>query len=319
MMPELNIAAFLDGRPGHEKQTRSILTAMASITPLNVYTRSLKPSHGIQRFLEGLKAFLPDRKLSADSSGLKVDMIIGTGSTTHLPMIAMKRRSKAKLVTCMTPDPLLLRCFDLCLVPRHDNPPQRHNIFTTFGPPCMKIGDLRHEARKGLILAGGIDPKSHCWDTSAFMTQIQELDSRIRGMTWTISSSPRTPADTVERLRDFSGEKENVTFFSADETPAGWIESAYRAHSQVWVTADSVSMVYEALTAGCRVGILPVAWKHPRNKFQQGIDDLNANGRVLDYRDWKQGKPWPEITEPLNEAGRCASEIFKRWWPERLA
>lgn len=318
MTAELNVALFTDGRPGHEKQTRSILAALESTTPLNIVTRRLLPSHGVNRLIAGLAEFLPGRKSSVFFSGMRIDLIIGTGTTTHLPMVALKRRSKAKLVTCMSPDPLLLPCFDLCLVPRHDDPPARQNIFTTFGPPCMQIRGAHHEARKGLILAGGIDPKSHHWDTSIFMGQIQDLDAKSLDMSWTISSSPRTPADTITRLRLFAGQKQNVAFFSADETPAGWIESAYKVHAQVWVTADSVSMVYEALTAGCRVGILPVRWKHHRNKFQQGIDDLIANGLVLDFQDWKKGSPWPEIPQPLNEAGRCASEILRRWWPERL-
>ena len=151
------------------------------------------------------------------------------------------------------------------------------------------------------------------------MAQVRQLRTRMPEMSWTISSSPRTPSDTVERLDRFAGAHRNVTFFRADETPPGWIESAYMAHGQVWVTADSVSMVYEALTAGCRVGILPVAWNHPHNKFQKGIDDLTAHGLVLDYDSWQGGVSWPATPKLLNEAERCASEILRRWWPTRLA
>jgi mitochondrial fission protein ELM1 len=318
MAPPLNVAVFTDGRPGHEKQTQSVLAAMASLTPLTMDTQRLPQVYGIKKLFMGMAAFVPRQDNSRAFLISKTDIIIGTGSTTHLPMIACKRRSKAKLVTCMSPDPLLRPCFDLCLVPRHDNPPIRRNIFPTFGPPCMKISGARHDSRRGLILAGGIDPKSHHWDTSAFMAQIRELDSRMPAMAWTISSSSRTPGDTIEQLRIFANERQNVTFFSSDETPAGWIESAYKTHAQVWVTADSVSMVYEALTAGCQVGLLPVVWKRPQNKFQHGIDDLKANGLILDYHHWQKGQKWPTNLKTLHEAERCASEILKRWWPERL-
>ena len=176
----------------------------------------------------------------------------------------------------------------------------------------------RHDPHRGLILAGGIDPRSHRWDTTAFMAQLKQLKARTPEMSWTISSSPRTPADTVENLRRFAEDHHDVAFFRADETPSGWIESAYKVHSQVWVTADSVSMVYEALTAGCRVGILPVSWNSLQNKFQRGIDDLIAHGLVLDYDRWQRGEHWPDNKKALNEAERCASEILRRWWPNRL-
>lgn len=319
MVSPLNVLAFSDRRPGHVKQTQAIIEALEARTSVAYYLHCLVQTAGIPRLLHGLRTLLVPGRSFTESLPQKVDLIIGTGTGTHLPMIALKRRCRARLVTCMSPDPLLRCWFDLCFVPRHDNPPARKNIFPTFGPPCLKISGDDHDSHRGLILAGGLDPKSHYWDTSVFISQIRELEARLTGILWTISSSPRTPADTIEQLRRLAQESRNVTFFSADETPQGWIESAYRQHGQVWVTADSVSMVYEALTAGCRVGILPVSWKRQENKFQQGIDDLAANGLILDYKQWLGGKRWPKSLKPLDEAGRCASEILKRWWPERLA
>ena len=319
MTSALEVIIFTDGRPGHEKQSRSILKALAAMTALSAHTLKLPPAQGVNKLFMGLAAFLPRNQVLNPITHLRVDLVIGAGSATHLPMIAYKRRSKARLVSCMAPDPLLRPCFDLCLIPRHDDPVVRPNIFSTFGPPCMVVSDPRQDCRKGLILAGGIDPKSHHWETSVFLTQIQELDARMPDISWTIASSPRTPIDTIEQLRLLAGKHQNMTFLSAEETPPGWIETAYSTHAQVWVTADSVSMVYEALTAGCRVGVLPVAWKQEQNKFQRGIDDLHANGLILDYRQWQKGRQWSPSRKPLNEAERCAREILKRWWPDRLA
>ena len=319
MADPLRILACMDGRPGHEKQTRAVLAALEGLTPLSIETCTLEPTSGWRRLVRGLKALAGQAGELPGSERRDIELIIGTGSATHLPMVALKRRCRAKLVTCMSPDPLLRRWFDLCLVPRHDAPPVRKNVFPTFGPPCMNVGESRHDHRRGLILAGGIDPKSHRWDTSAFMAQIGQLRARTPEMHWTISSSPRTPADTIERLMWFAEEHQGVVFFRAEETPSGWIESAYTVHGQVWVTADSVSMVYEALTAGCRVGVLPVAWNRPQNKFQKGIDDLTAHGLVLDYNSWLEGASWTATRNALNEAERCASEILRRWWPIRLA
>jgi len=318
MVSPLNIMVCSDGRPGHEKQTLSVVAALKTLTPIRMETRRLIQTSGIRRVFQGLGSFLKPDKPAMDKNGSGIDLIIGAGSTTHLPMVAMKLRSDARLVICMAPEPLLRPFFDLCLVPRHDNPPRRGNIFTTFGPPCLAAGRAAHDAKKGLILAGGLDPKSHYWDTPTLLAQIRELSARQPAMTWTVSSSPRTPADAIAQLQDLAGKNSDFSFFNADDTPAGWIETAYREHGQVWVTADSVSMVYEALTAGCRVGILPVAWKHPGNKFQRGIDDLVEHALVVDFFQWQNGASWPPMTAPLNEAERCALEILQRWWPERL-
>ncbi|MFH4347311.1 ELM1/GtrOC1 family putative glycosyltransferase, partial [Acinetobacter baumannii] len=38
--------------------------------------------------------------------------------------------------------------------------------------------------------------------------------------------------------------------------PQGWIFEEMQKAEAVWVTEDSVSMIYEALTAGCRVGVI---------------------------------------------------------------
>jgi hypothetical protein len=77
-------------------------------------------------------------------------------------------------------------------------------------------------------------------------------------------------------------------------------------------------MVYEALGAGCRVGILPVQWKKPNNKFQKSIDYLERRKMVATYAHWLHDTG--EALQPavLDEALRCAEEILRRWWPDRL-
>jgi uncharacterized protein len=312
MLKPLNLVCVSDGRPGHEKQSMAVSTALECMTSLSVKMFRVKALKGTERLVQGLKSLLTAPRLGS------IDLVIGTGTSTHMAMVGSKRRTAARLVTCMTPNPWLLPWFDLCLVPKHDRPPDRRKFFPTLGPPCLQLNTERHHPAKGLILAGGVDNKSHRWSTSALLGQIEGIIGRSPEMTWTIASSPRTPADTIDKLRELAHRDRRVVFFSADQTPRGWIESAYEAHALVWVTADSVSMIYEALTTGCRVGVLPVAWLHPQNKFQRGIDDLKTNGMVADYHQWRDADELPQPSQPLDEAARCAKEILKRWWPERL-
>ncbi len=318
-MRSLSVILYSDGRPGHEKQSRAVLVALKALTRLSITELVLPEIAGFKRIAQGMKRIIGVTKDDEGASLPSIDLIIGTGSTTHLPMVGLKLRTGAKTVTCMTPDLWLKPWFDLCLVPRHDTPPTGKKYFATFGPPCLPLRSDRHDAQKGLILAGGVDIKSHYWNTGDFISQVKEVMGRGPGISWTLSSSPRTPPDTVSQLRDLAAARDNVRFYSAEDTPKGWIEAAYETHSQVWITADSVSMIYEALTAGCRVGVMPVAWKRPQNKFQNGIADLKSQGLIVDFDLWIQGVELPHLMFSFNEADRCAREILSRWWPDRLA
>lgn len=315
-MNPLFVTAFFDGRPGHEKQTRGILNGLAARTKLEISSIQLpSPTFGrrIRQWLQYLARFQPNARHRNHAE--QTDLILGTGSYTHIPMLILKRRCRAKVVTCMTPDPFLKNRIDLCCIPRHDHPAPADNVLVTDGPPNTAVNLAAHDDNCGLILVGGIDVKSHHWDSRDTMSRIDTLirqDKRV----WTISSSPRTPADMIELLEAYSQNHSDVTFFRAEDTPQGWIETEYNRNTTVWVTADSVSMLYEALTAGCKVGVLPVRWKRKNNKFKTGIDHLVKNGHIRTYDIWAAGNP-PPTSPPLDEAGRCASEILKKWWPER--
>ena len=203
-------------------------------------------------------------------------------------------------------------------MPRHDRQPPADNYFFTTGSPNNVVFKTIHNPRRGLILVGGIDPKSHHWDTAALMDRIDHLVTRSEDIVWTVSSSPRTPRETSTALEAMAARRSTVCFYRAEETPSGWIEEQYTQNERVWVTADSISMIFEALTAGCRVGVLPVRWKRKVNKFQRSIDDLIAEKRVTFYPTWIEQQDPMVRGKRLNEASRCAKELLKRWWPERL-
>ena len=78
-------------------------------------------------------------------------------------------------------------------------------------------------------------------------------------------------------------------------------------------------MVYEALSAGCSVGILPVEWLQRDNKFQKSLNILHDRKMIVDFNEWKTGAKMPTlINVQLHESLRCAREILRKWWPDRL-
>ncbi len=315
-MQTLKIIIFKDGRPGHEKQTNGLVTALAHYVKTEI--TAFDVSHNSLWFEAKSYLGLFLHQLKSPCSGYRPDLIIGTGSRTHLPALACKRETGAKTVACMAPSLLLRNLFDLCLVPIHDRLPASENIFTTIGPPNTGTNRAKHQAESGLILIGGVDHKSHYWDDDNLIENIEELIGQPAIKTWIIASSPRTPEETGKKIVKLAAKNPQVTFYDFYSTEKGWLDQQYNENKMVWITADSISMVYEALSAGCRVGILPVKWKGKTSKFQFSERYLIDKKRVISFSDWRGGKTQWYEDSPLNEADRCAREILNRWWPESL-
>jgi len=314
---ELHIVCILDGRPGHEKQTYGIVRALKKKVPVKVTKIEVnKPS--LRSFLAELSGFyLP----FGDMRGLKIvnpDIIISTGSSTHLTALFYKKKYRVPAVTCMAPDRLYRSRFDLCFVPVHDGYQQKGNILTTVGPPNCSTDRGLHDKNCGLVLVGGVDEKSHRWDNGDIAGKIENIVEHYPEIEWVLASSPRTPNGMILLLEKMSSLHSRVSFVNYKDTKPGWVEDQYDNSAIVWVTADSVSMMFEALTAGCKVGVIPVHWKKKINKFKTSVSFLIDNGFVLPYdcavykeEKWTKG-------ENLNEAQKCADTILSLWWQKNL-
>lgn len=303
-------AVFYDDRIGHQKQTDGILNALSQLTTIDiVYKKNITPSltTSILHFFLFFLCFIRTENQH------DIDLIIGTGSHLHIPMLYLKRKTGAFLVCSMKPDlPFMSSFIDLSFIPIHDGIKIKDNALNTMGPPNLSQNKKLHNITKAMILIGGIDKKSHSWDSKQIVDSIKTIIGKTRERTWTISSSPRTPKDCINMLVAFVKENPQISFFKAEDTKKGWIEEEYNKNLTVWITADSVSMIYEAISAGCRVGVIPVNWKRKNNKFQNSLDYLLVRKLITNYHTWLLDNKMPEITD-LNEANRCAEEILRRW------
>jgi len=317
-MQKLKLSIFTDGRPGHEKQSQGIVQALENYVTLEVSEIDVLHNSVLSDGLSYINYFLG--RVTSLSVADDTDLVIGTGSRTHIPLLSCKKKCRARAVVSMTPNLLLRKHFDLCLVPFHDQVEPASNIFETIGPPNVASNESKHDPQKGLILVGGVDNRSHYWNQAEIINYINELISVSGGTNWIISSSPRTPEKTEEKLEELAAGKDLVDFYPFSTTPKGWIERQYNENKIVWISGDSISMVYEALSAGCRVGILPVKWKKKKSKFQFSEGYLVDQKRVITYSDWhNKTAEWSESEDqPFNEADRCAREILGRWWPKNL-
>ncbi len=313
----LRVVAIFDGRLGHEKQTLGIIQALQKQIPVELTEIKVKRGSVAMSILDTMRLFLPG-KGNAHPALSRADLLIGTGTQTHLHLLLYKKGSTTPVCTCMTPAHHLRKFFNLCFIPKHDGVPLQPHIVHTIGAPNNCTNKQEHNDKKGLILLGGIDPKSHSWQSDEVVSMVRKVTEVDVGKKWTISSSPRTPQITVDKVKALSCEHDHITFFDYRDTEQGWIEKQYDNNAVAWVTSDSISMVYEALTAGCKVGIFPMRWVNAKSKFKINEDILLDKKLVRSFSSWEQNNgTWGKPAE-LNEAQRCAEEILLRWWPKNL-
>ncbi|HJX18006.1 MAG TPA: mitochondrial fission ELM1 family protein [Acidiferrobacterales bacterium] len=291
--------AFTDGKAGHENQTRGLLAALARRRPvdarwINVPAyASVLSSLMTRRFLPGVGLPPPD-------------LLIGAGHRTHLPLLAARRAHGGRTIVLMKPS-LPRAWFDLCVIPEHDSVAGA-NVFTTRGA-LNPVEPGKKDAHAGLILIGG-PSRHHGWSENDILSQVEAIVAREKDIDWRLTTSRRTPLATTARLRALSFR--NLTVVPVSETGPSWLLERLTGAAQAWVTEDSVSMVYEALTANAATGVLGVPAKR-ESRIARGIDALTRDGLVMRFTDWQRGKKLAAPTVPFNEAARAAAWISEKW------
>lgn len=256
---------FMDGKPGHEKQTAGILYHLKQCLDVNIF--SLNCSSGIKNLIEILF-----KKYNRGAKLPKPDILLGAGHATHLEIIAAQRKFGGKSVIIMKPT-LPYCMFDLCLIPKHDTPPKRENIIVSEMP--LPPADLTRpiDENLGVFLIGG--PSRHFqWSDQRIAEKIENIvkhnsQSEIK---WILSTSRRTPISFLSEIKKINlGNLEVVEY---RDTPTDWVENQLGVCGQVWVTQDSYSMICEAVNACSKVGVLELNDKHAfishkRKKFSE--------------------------------------------------
>lgn len=234
---------------------------------------------------------------------------MGAGHGTHLSLLAARRTRGGRAVVLMRPS-LPLGLFDLCLIPEHDSPPARANGLVTRGALNRIQASPALEPKQGLFLIGG--PSAHFgWDDAGLRAQIAAVLAADPAMQWTLTTSRRTPASFLAIEHDPANAR--LTVVPGAATGPDWLPARLARAGQVWVSADSVSMVYEALTAGAVVGVLEVPRKRS-SRISRGLDKLAGEGWITPFADWQRHPRLNRPTHTFNEAERCARWIAERWF-----
>jgi mitochondrial fission protein ELM1 len=293
---------FTDGKAGHDNQTKGLLSALRERMPVEDYTVHIADCR------KGLVACLTGH----DPFGKEFhdpDLLIGAGHATHLPMLNARRLRGGRIVVLMKPT-LPVAWFDLCIIPAHDHPRHTDHVLVTQGVLNRISPASGQDPQRGLLLIGG--PSEHvAWQDGPVIDQLREIVQRDPEVHWQLATSRRTPDSFVRALA--SQPQENLVIVPAAQTDADWLPQELAQAARVWVTEDSVSMVYEALTSGAAVGLINVPWHKLRHRLARGIAELVEDRLVTHIADRRAGRVLQPPARTFNEAARCAGWIAEHW------
>ena len=295
----LVIWRLMDGKPGHENQTLGLIKALERLAT----ARGMAAPRSIDMPLGGYSYTLWDWLFKRFRPGFlqpRPDFIIGAGHRTHWPMLCARRSFGGKAIALMSPT-LPCAFFDLVVAPAHDGLTGRNVMVTQGVLNAMQPAPVKRPGYT-VVLVGGVS-KHFLWDAAQVLAQLDEI--MVRHPQVRLTDSRRTPP----ALRAELAKRWPVIYQPWEKCPTGWLASELAIAENAWVTEDSVSMIYEALTAGCAVGL--VSLRRPEGKagrLVRGIEALEQGG-------WIRRLPEPLSSLNLehgllNEADRVAASIL---------
>ncbi len=302
MTESLTVWLLTDDKPGHRNQLRGLAQRLERLAGARCHWISVA-AKGVS-----LWACLHGKNVAPTLPA--PDLAIAAGSGTQRALLATGRHFRCRTALLMKPN-FPYGWLDVAIVPQHDQPPRCDHVLATRGvinavvpPPTLT------DEKRGLLLIGGLS-KHFGWDSTALIEQIVALCREQPAWHWTLTDSRRTPADFLPALE--SARPVNLSIAPSNTTPPAWLPAQLAASRRVWVTPDSVSMVYEALTAGVPTGLfeLPAGGG---GRIAQGLQQLLADGVATPFARRTElaqaGRP------QLQEADRAARWLLHRLFPE---
>lgn len=276
--PEGKCLILSDGKPGHANQSLALVHYLGypfETVKVLFRNRLLKL---LSYLLDRIGIYLP-ALLRWDPPDGPFRAIVSTGSETYYAGKIMARRLNVPAVAIMLPRGYRLD-FHLIIAQDYDNPPRRKNIVTLPVNLCRvePRGVFRPQGGGTHVgLAVGGPNRVYGYDRGWFRGLLDEIFSLFPESRIVVTTSRRTPPDIEQEIdrRPFA-EK-----FLYSRDPANPIPDFLASCEYVFITADSTSMISEAVTFGkANIEIIhPPAKKDP-GKFSHMVDRLTELGCV---------------------------------------
>lgn len=298
----INCWLLTDGAPGHESQSRGLADAIARFYPLDV---TVVPVRLRRRLLKGLGRILlrfggGDWLLAAahdiDLPQGKPDLVISSGGNTLLANALLARRFRVPNLYSGTP-----KGFDTaCYARIYTVTPQggAGNVVLPLPPVpgalCAPLPTPSTDAPL-LLLVGGEGGGLHYTDADwhDLAAQVNALAART-GRRWLVTTSRRTGAMAEDILAaKITPQHLREAVWWAREPRKVMREYLARAGA-VYVTADSLTMVAEAIYAGRPVHVVRPPQGTPEAQDAQALQRYAAAGfvRASHIRDLAATEPF---------------------------
>lgn len=312
----MNIWHLTDHKAGHVAQARGLFAALerAGIA-VNVVDVSVNDLSNYALFFNWVFGGRIGRLPNVLENQKQPDLIVGVGHATHWSLILLKKCfPNAKSIVLMRPT-LPISFFDFAIVPAHDyveeKPKVPEHVFITQGVLNPLVNRHCHQKNRHLILIGGAS-KRYGYSEEELITQIQmllaKLDSQGVPQTVILTTSRRTPLTFLEN-KYFEDHVDEIQIFPVSVTPTGWLFEQLQLAEVVWVTQDSGSMLFEALTAGCNVGLLAMP-QIKKDTVTQATKLLTEQRFFLPLSAYLKGEKFQD-KPPLQEADLVAAKLLK--------
>ncbi len=300
MSRALNIWKFTDGKSGHESQSTGLVSELGKIFEVDEKTIDVNSlPNAFCMFFYWLFKSRPQNYPKNNP-----DLIIGAGHKTHSPMLFAKSISGGKTIVLMKPS-LPIKRFDIVIAPKHDEITKRPNVIETSGVlNAIECVDDKN-SKRGLMLIGG-NSRHYDWNDTQIVSQIKKILEEDSDVDWTLTTSRRTPDSFLNLLEDF-----NIKVVPFANTNKEWMDEHYKNSGTIWVSPDSVSMVYESLTSGAATYVFSLHETSNESRVRNGLLDLVAQNAVMTFDKWEENPSKKHSPQQFNEASRVAKLILE--------
>jgi mitochondrial fission protein ELM1 len=298
----MHIWIIKDDKLGHLNQGRGLAQALEEQSEQPTYLTELPFLPFLESFLWLFGVFPKSWKALLNQHDLITpDYVFGAGRRNHLSIAMCRLKLGATGIVLSKPN--WPKCFfNYCVIPEHDEVKPKAKVMVTTGAMNKVRPSKTLDPEKGIILIGG-ESSHYIWDDEALIKQIDSVVQSSK-MKWVLTVSRRTPDSFIKALK-----QQSLDIDLYEETPANWLPQQLAVSGTVWVTPDSVSMLYEALSSGGNVGLLnltPAKMSRVARSAQKLLDDGKlaqiSEGRVIEAKD-------PLV---LDEATRIAKWILRQ-------
>lgn len=272
------ILVLSDGKPGHVNQSIALARHLnCPFETVRVVFRN-RPFKLLSFLLDRVGVYLPSLLLWDPPEG-PFRAIVSAGSETYYGNKILARRFNVPSVAIMLPRGYRLD-FDLIIAQDHDNPPVKNNILTLPVNLCrvepMGVFRPREGERYVALVIGGPNP-AFGFDRDQFRQALDAVFACFPDFRIVVTTSRRTPADIEEAIDRYPFEEK--IFYSRN--PVNPIPDFLDSCEYVFITADSTSMISEAVTFGrARIEIIPLPTRKDPGKYHRMIGKLVELGCV---------------------------------------